>query len=82
MKEPNDTRSTLSQVPRHHQLFDPRSWLNQLVQRPVTIHAGSMAEVNKKVNYAVVYSEPPSLRTEVVELPIPEPGPGKVLVRL
>lgn len=34
------------------------------------------------VNYAVIYSNPPSLKTEVVQLPIPKPGPGEVLVRL
>lgn len=42
-----------------------------------------MAKVQEGgVNYAVVYAEPPSLKTKVVELPIPEPGPGEVLVRL
>lgn len=40
-----------------------------------------MAQV-QGVNRAVVYSEPPALKTEVKELPIPEPGPGEVLVRL
>ncbi|KAK6222378.1 hypothetical protein LQW54_001078 [Pestalotiopsis sp. IQ-011] len=34
------------------------------------------------VNKAVIYSDPPSIKTEVVELPIPKPGPGEVLVRL
>ncbi|OHE92732.1 alcohol dehydrogenase [Colletotrichum orchidophilum] len=33
-------------------------------------------------NRAVVYTEPGTTQTEVVELPIPEPGPGEVLVRL
>jgi propanol-preferring alcohol dehydrogenase len=35
-----------------------------------------------KVNKAVIYSEPGTIKTEVVELPIEKPGPGKVLVRL
>ncbi|KAH6871762.1 chaperonin 10-like protein [Thelonectria olida] len=34
------------------------------------------------VNRAVVYSNPPSLETEVVSLPIPTPAVGEVLVRL
>ncbi|KAJ4390964.1 hypothetical protein N0V93_004563 [Gnomoniopsis smithogilvyi] len=34
------------------------------------------------INRAVVYSEPPTLKTEIKELPVPEPGPGEVLVRL
>ncbi|KAK1979040.1 chaperonin 10-like protein [Colletotrichum cereale] len=33
-------------------------------------------------NRAVVYTEPGTTKTEVVELPIPIPGPGEVLVRL
>ncbi|OBR04739.1 putative Alcohol dehydrogenase [Colletotrichum higginsianum IMI 349063] len=33
-------------------------------------------------NRAVVYTEPGTTKTEVVELPIPKPGPGEVLVRL
>ncbi|KAF3768110.1 putative alcohol dehydrogenase [Cryphonectria parasitica EP155] len=41
-----------------------------------------MTEDPKTVNFAVVYTDPPSLRTEVVERPVPEPGPGEVLVRL
>ncbi|CAN8106094.1 unnamed protein product [Discula destructiva] len=36
----------------------------------------------KGVNRTVVYSEPPSTKTEVKEVPIPEPGPGEVLVQL
>jgi NADPH-dependent curcumin reductase CurA len=35
-----------------------------------------------KVNRAVIYSEPGTIKTEVVELPIEKPGPGQVLVRL
>lgn len=35
-----------------------------------------------KVNRAVVFAEPGTLKTEVVELPIPQPGPGEVLVRV
>lgn len=35
-----------------------------------------------KVNKAVIYSDPPSIKTEIVELPIEKPGPGQVLVRL
>nr|XP_036579750.1 alcohol dehydrogenase [Colletotrichum truncatum]KAF6787430.1 alcohol dehydrogenase [Colletotrichum truncatum] len=34
------------------------------------------------LNRAVVYAEPGTTKTEVVELPIPTPGPGEVLVRL
>jgi hypothetical protein len=34
------------------------------------------------VNKAVIYSEPGTIKTEVVELPIEKPGPGQVLVRL
>ncbi|TQN66614.1 Alcohol dehydrogenase 2, partial [Colletotrichum shisoi] len=33
-------------------------------------------------NRAVVYTEPGTTKTAVVELPIPKPGPGEVLVRL
>ena len=36
----------------------------------------------KEVNKAVIYSEPGTIKTEVVELPIERPGPGQVLVRL
>ena len=35
-----------------------------------------------KVNKAVIYSEPGTIKTEVVELPIEKPGPGQILVRL
>lgn len=40
-----------------------------------------MAQI-QGINRAAVYSEPPALKTEVKEFPIPEPGPGQVLVRL
>ncbi|KAF7558005.1 hypothetical protein G7Z17_g333 [Cylindrodendrum hubeiense] len=33
-------------------------------------------------NRAVIYSEPGTLKTEVIELPIPQPGRGEILVRL
>ncbi|KAF6809691.1 alcohol dehydrogenase [Colletotrichum sojae] len=33
-------------------------------------------------NRAVVYAEPGTTKTELVELPIPQPGPGEVLVRI
>lgn len=33
-------------------------------------------------NRAIVYAEPGTTKTEVVELPIPNPGPGEVLIRL
>lgn len=48
------------------------------------IHQLKMSESRngEGINHAVVYSSPPSLKTEVVKLPIPEPGPGEVLVRL
>ena len=31
---------------------------------------------------AVIYSDVGTTKTEVVELPVPEPGPGEVLVKL
>lgn len=34
------------------------------------------------MNKAVIYANPPTLETEVVRLPVPEPGFGQVLVRL
>lgn len=40
-----------------------------------------MAKV-QGINRAVVYSEPPALKTEIKEFPIPEPSAGEVLVRL
>ncbi|KAF8851330.1 NAD(P)-binding protein [Acephala macrosclerotiorum] len=39
---------------------------------------GSTAAANR----AIIYADPPTIKTQVVELPIPEPGPGEVLVRL
>lgn len=33
-------------------------------------------------NRAVLYVEPGTVKTRVVDLPIPEPGPGQVLVKL
>lgn len=36
----------------------------------------------KSTYKAVIYADPPSIKTEVVDLPIPEPGVGEVLVRL
>jgi propanol-preferring alcohol dehydrogenase len=33
-------------------------------------------------NKAIIYSDPGTTKTEVVELPVTEPGPGEVLVRL
>lgn len=41
---------------------------------------GSLAQAT--VNRAIIYSDPPSTATQVVELPIEKPGPGQVLVRL
>ncbi|KAM5360146.1 hypothetical protein ACJZ2D_013961 [Fusarium nematophilum] len=35
-----------------------------------------------KVNRAIVYAQPGTLKTEIVELPVPKPGHGEVLVRL
>jgi NADPH:quinone reductase-like Zn-dependent oxidoreductase len=35
-----------------------------------------------KMNRAILYSEPPTIKTHVEELPIQKPGPGEVLVRL
>lgn len=34
------------------------------------------------MNKAVIYANPPTIETEVVQLPVPEPGFGQVLVRL
>src|SRR5688500_16609694 len=33
-------------------------------------------------NRAVIYSDPGTLKTEIVDLPIPKPGHGEILVRL
>ncbi|KAI1852197.1 hypothetical protein JX265_013050 [Neoarthrinium moseri] len=41
-----------------------------------------MEDLTKVVNRAVVYSDPPTIKSEIVELPIEQPGPGQVLVRL
>lgn len=40
-----------------------------------------MAEIPKKYK-AVVYDEPGKVSTKVVELDMPEPGPGQVLINL
>lgn len=34
------------------------------------------------VNRAAVYNKPGTISTKIVELEIPEPGPGEVLLRL
>ncbi|KAM0277383.1 hypothetical protein ACHAQH_005823 [Verticillium albo-atrum] len=41
-----------------------------------------MGEWQQQRNRAVVYLEPGTTKTAVVELPVPEPGPGEVLVKL
>lgn len=41
-----------------------------------------MGEWQQQRNRAVVYLEPGTTKTAVVELPIAEPGPGEVLVKL
>jgi NADPH:quinone reductase-like Zn-dependent oxidoreductase len=41
-----------------------------------------MIATSEKINLAVVYKNPPELETDVVELPVPEPGPSEVVVRL
>ena len=33
-------------------------------------------------NKAIIYTEPGTTKTEVVELPVNEPGPGEVLLRM
>jgi len=38
--------------------------------------------VNKKVNKAAVYSNPGTTETKVVDLLIPRPGAGEVLVKM
>lgn len=35
-----------------------------------------------ETNRAIVYSDPGTLKTEIVDLPIPKPGHGEILVRL
>jgi hypothetical protein len=50
-----------------------------------TTSNGATNETNgekPRVNKAVIYSSPPSIKTEVVELAVEKPGPGQVLVRL
>lgn len=42
----------------------------------------AMEALRGKVNKAIVYSEPGTCATEVVERPIEAPGPGQVLVRM
>lgn len=39
-------------------------------------------DVSKLVNRAVIYSDPPRITTQIIELPVQEPGPGEVLIRL
>jgi hypothetical protein len=41
-----------------------------------------MAEGSPKINRTVIYSEPGTTKSEVVDLAIPEPGFGGLLVRL
>jgi propanol-preferring alcohol dehydrogenase len=41
-----------------------------------------MTDISNAINRAIVYAEPGTTKTEVVELPIEQPGPGQVLVRL
>jgi propanol-preferring alcohol dehydrogenase len=41
-----------------------------------------MEALQGKVNKAIIYSNPGTRETEVVELPIEAPGPGQVLVRM
>jgi len=41
-----------------------------------------MEHLEGKVNKAIVYSEPGTTNTKVIELPIQAPGPGQVLVRI
>jgi propanol-preferring alcohol dehydrogenase len=33
-------------------------------------------------NKAITYAEPGTTKTEIVELPVSEPGPGEVLIRV
>ncbi|KUJ19818.1 alcohol dehydrogenase [Mollisia scopiformis] len=41
-----------------------------------------MGSLEAAVNRAIIYSDPPTSATQIVELPIEKPGPGQVLVRL
>ncbi|PGH20092.1 hypothetical protein AJ80_03660 [Polytolypa hystricis UAMH7299] len=41
-----------------------------------------MDAIQDKVNKAIIYSEPGTSATEVIELPLEAPGPGQVLVRM
>lgn len=34
------------------------------------------------IQQSLVYNEPGTVSTQVVELPVPEPGPGEVLIHL
>lgn len=34
------------------------------------------------VQKAIIYDEPGTLSTQVIGLPVPEPGPGEVLIHL
>lgn len=40
-----------------------------------------MGDIQKKYK-AVVYDKPGTISTKIVELDIPEPGPGEVLIKL
>lgn len=42
---------------------------------------GSIGELPKKYK-AAVYDEPGKISTKIVELDMPEPGPGEVLIKL
>lgn len=46
------------------------------------LSVSKMSVYPDKVNRAVIYKNPPALESEVVELPIPQPGPGEVLIRM
>ncbi|KAJ4188150.1 hypothetical protein NW759_016851 [Fusarium solani] len=40
------------------------------------------SETVAEINRAVIYTKPTTTETKIVELPVPQPGPGQVLVRL
>jgi hypothetical protein len=41
-----------------------------------------MSHLGDTVNRAAVYADPGTTKIELIELPIPEPGVGEILVRM
>jgi hypothetical protein len=72
----------LDHLPAPDNKLGPRSQTIFISQSSPTFYKASMSAYTETVNRAVVYSNPPTIESEVVELSIPQPGPGEVLVRL